>query len=64
MRLTKRVEELERRTGGLKPWHQLIVRAGETVEQVRAAYEADNGPIGDDGVIIVRIGRSPEGIAA
>ena len=55
MRLKGRVEALEAGTTEWKPWHQIIVPVGDTVEAARARYEAANGPIGEDHSIIVRI---------
>lgn len=38
-----------------KPWHRIIVDAEQTEDEAIAAYEAENGPIGDDESFIVRI---------
>lgn len=38
-----------------KPWHQIIQHIGMTEEDAQAAYEAENGPIGDDDNIIWRV---------
>ncbi|NYH96287.1 hypothetical protein [Novosphingobium marinum] len=58
-----RVEALERETGGFKAWHRIIVRLGQTEAEARAAYEAENGPLGDDECLIVRIFQRPESCA-
>lgn len=53
MRLKSRVEALEQTTGGeLKCWHRVHVDVGQPVDAAVAAYEAENGPIGDDNVIL------------
>lgn len=55
MRLKGRVEALEAVNKGSTPWHRIIVPVGDTVEAATARYEAENGPIGDDNRMIVRI---------
>ena len=58
--LNRRLRELEASTfGGLKRWHCIIVRGDQTEEQATAAYEAEHGPIGNDGAILRVIVRKP-----
>ena len=58
--LNTRVGALEGSTKEWKPWHQIIVPVGDTVEAATARYEAENGPIGEDHGIIVRIIEAPK----
>ena len=60
MRLKPRVEALESRSAKWKPWHRIIVRVGDTVDAAKARYEAENGPLGDDACLIVRIMVRPQ----
>ena len=50
--LKRRVDELEAVQVGHKAYHCIIQRADQTEEEAVAAYEAENGPIGDDGRIL------------
>ncbi|MEO6151655.1 MAG: hypothetical protein ABIT09_07725 [Croceibacterium sp.] len=52
--LEKRLEELERRMTPepAKRWHRILQYEDQTQEQAVAAYEAQNGPIGDDNTIL------------
>ncbi len=55
MRLKARIDALEQRNPPVTCWHQFIVH-GEPLEQARARYEAEHGPIGEhDGLIVRRI---------
>lgn len=54
--IARRVAALESRTsGGFKAWHRVFQEVGQTEEEAIAAYEAENGPLGDYPNFIVRI---------
>ena len=55
MRLNRRVADLESRHCPSQVWLRIIQEIGQTREDAFAAYEADNGPIGDSNVILVVI---------
>lgn len=58
--LNRRLADLEASVlGGLKRWHCIIVRAGQTEEQATAAYEAEHGPIGEGNTVLRVIIRKP-----
>ena len=66
MRNLRRIEALEGRAGADYPsrWHQLRVRQGENEADVRLAYEAEHGPIENDGLVIWRMFVKPMSLAA
>jgi hypothetical protein len=55
--LIRRLAMLELRMDPPAPkvWHQLIVDIGDTEDRVRAQYESEHGPLGDDPCIVWRI---------
>jgi len=55
MRLIPRVEALEAREPDWKPWHRIIVPVGDTSGAARVRFEAENGPIGDDNLLLIRL---------
>lgn len=61
MRLAKRLSDLERRIDPAPPrqWVRIYQYEGQTQEQAIAAYEAENGPIEEKGVILRVIINKP-----
>jgi hypothetical protein len=67
--LRNRVQALEDPDGGkglpawkdpnYKPWHRIIQWEDQTEAEAVAAYEAENGPLGDDNRILRVIITSP-----
>ena len=53
--LKRRVDLLEKGGAGFKPYRQIIQEAGQTQEEAISAHEAENGPLGDVNLLIVRI---------
>lgn len=54
-RLTKRLSALETNNAtAFRPWHRVFLEDGQTEEEAIAAYEAENGPVGDDACWIIR----------
>lgn len=54
--LSNRVEALEQAAGqGLKRWVRVVQSLGQTQEAAIATWEADNGPVGDSNIMVVKI---------
>ena len=61
--IARRVQALEGGSSNLpawkdpnwKPWKRIIQREGQTQEEAVAAYEAENGPLGEDDCFIIRV---------
>lgn len=56
--LQRRLQELEAKDPSrLKRWHRVIQYEdeGQTEQEAIAEYEAENGPIGEDDCLVVRI---------
>ena len=59
--IDRRLKALEARTvGGFVPWVQIIQNVDQTEGEAIAAYEAENGPVGDSDKILWVIIRKPE----